>query len=75
MDWIRCLAFFLVSSGKLNGSNIFCTSSALTIFDGLILTVKIFSGFFLATSSISTPPSALEIKAIFELDLSIKHDK
>ena len=30
---------------------------------------------FFATSSIFMPPSALEIKAIFELDLSTKQDK
>ena len=41
----------------------------------LTLVVIIFSGVLLATSSISIPPSALEIKAILELALSTKHDK
>ena len=40
-----------------------------------ILAVGIFSGFYFAVSSIFTPPSELEIKAICELDLSIKQDK
>ena len=46
-----------------------------TEFDKLIFTVVIFFGFFLATSSISIPPSALEINAIFDADLSTKQDK
>jgi len=38
--------------------------------DKFTFTVVIFFGVFFATFSISIPPSALEIKAIFELDLS-----
>ena len=40
-----------------------------------IFVVIIFPGFSTATFSISTPPSTLLIKAIFELSLSTKHDK
>ena len=43
--------------------------------DKFIFTVKIFLGLFFAIFSMSIPPCALEIKAIFELDLSIRHDK
>ena len=45
------------------------------LLDKLIFTVIIFSGLFLATFSISIPPSVLEIKAILELFLSTMHDK
>ena len=53
----------------------FITSSSFTfslIFNRVVI---IFSGVFEATSSMSIPPSALEIKAIFELARSTKHDK
>ena len=40
-----------------------------------IFTVVIFFGFSLATLSMSTPPSELEIKTTLELDLSTKQDK
>ena len=68
-------ACFLGFSDKLKGCIIFSMSVSLTFLDKLIFVVITFSGLFFATSSIFTPPSELEMKAIFELDLSTKQDK
>ena len=72
---MRLKACFVDFLGKLKGCIIFLMYVSLTVLDKLIFVVTTFSGLFFATSSILTPPSALEIKAIFELDLSTKQDK
>ena len=74
-DGINNGVLYVTVFGKSNVFIIFSIFSSLMILFKLIFTVVILSGLFLAISSILTPPTALEINAIFEVDLSIKQDK
>jgi hypothetical protein len=75
IDSMIFFACFFCLSFKSKTLIIFSKSFWLTSFFKSNLVLIIFSGCSFATFSISTPPSVLLIKAIFEVPLSTKQER